>query len=330
MLRFKDGFDYLTSGDIGKKWASGTVGSVVTGVYGKGKAVNNVANLTNPVATIAEGFQGFHFLYNIGSAVTIDFFQDTGSVQVDLRVDATGALFATRNGTTIGSVSTFRMTVGTSYWIVFHVKISTTAGVAEIAVNGTVIANSGVTNLNTQATGNATYNQVKLNSGASQNSFDSFHYWDTAGGDNFSTFIAETIIDTKLAAGVGSNETWTQGGTTHAHNYLQVNEANEDGDSTYNASLTPNQIDSFDFVNLDESSGTVLDVAINTISRIDDATPRVYDHFLKTGASTALSSGISPSGSYLNYQTFHPTDASGAGWTVTTVNSSEFGYKEIS
>lgn len=331
MLNFKDGFDYLTLANMGLKWDTATGGGLITGAYGKGKGVQNVSATKTLGANISEGYVCFHFFYATVAACTIHRWDDSGTAQATLQTDATGALFFTRGtGTTIGSVGlpATRLVANTLYFFVARVKIDPTGGIAELKVNGSFVLNSGVTNLNTRNTANSFFNQVRIVAASNNSWHDSYHVWDTAGGDNFSGYIAETIIDTKLANGAGSNAAWTPNSGT---NFSRVNEANEDGDTSYNASATPNQIDSFPFANLDETSGAILDVAINSIDRIDDATPRTFDHFVKSSSTTALSAPISPSGSYVNHQTFWPNDPNtSTAWTVTTRNAAEFGYKEIS
>lgn len=333
-MLFMDGFDYLTSGNLILKWDSTTgagLSTTSTGVYGRGKMVSNGANgstLTKTLpSNIVTGFQGFHFFYGTTVAQTICEFRETGAAQCDIRVDATGHLFATRNGTTIGSVSTFQMTSPQWYWIEVKVVISTTVGVAEIKVNGAFVANNGVSNLNTQNTANAFFNQIR--GGFSQGSgLDSYHVWDTTAGD-ITTYMGERVIDTQLANATGTNAAWTKNGGSN--NFDRVNEANEDGDTTYNSSATPNQIDSFNFPSLFESTGTIGTVAVNTIDRNDDATPRTFDHYCLSSGVAALSAPITPGANYVNHQTFFGTDPNtAAAWTITNWNAAEWGYKEIS
>src|ERR1700758_1531199 len=103
---FMDGFDYLIAANMPRKWDNGTAGNmgINTGVYGRGKSVSlNLSFIKTLPANYVTGFLGFHFLYPAGTpAMTIAGVRDAATTQVDLRTDATGALFFTRNGTTIG------------------------------------------------------------------------------------------------------------------------------------------------------------------------------------------------------------------------------------
>ena len=113
--------------------------------------------------------------------------------------------------------------------------------------------------------------------------------------------------------------------------FNRVNEANADDDTTYNSSGTPGQIDSYNFASLVPSSGSVATVAVNTIDRDDDATPRTASHYVKSGSSTALGAAFTPSGAYTNHQSIFGTDPNtSAAWTITGRNAAEFGIKEVS
>ncbi len=326
-LLFKDGFDYLTAANNNVKWDNASSSGTITGAYGKGKGLVSANQTKTLGSNITEGYVGFHFFYAAAGAGTICRFQDAGAIQTDFRTDGAGAIRATNNGTTIGTTSTFHLVANTLYWIQARVKISDTVGIAELSVNGTIVVNSGVTNLDTKNTANAFFNQVGIGTAVTGSWFDSFHAWDTAGGDSFSGYIAETLIDTSLMTAAGSNTTWTPNAST---NVSRINEANFDT-TTYNSSSTANQIDSFVPATLLEASGVILDRAINTIDEIDDATPRVINHYMKSGGSSALSGAISPSGGYMNHQSFFPVDpATGVAWTIAGANSSEPGYKLIS
>ena len=330
MMIFMDGFDYLATGSGGLKW-DGNYNTLVTGVYGNGKAINNMSSgITKTLgANFVTAFFGFHF--NPGSPIaagTLCAWLDGGTIQVDLRLDATGALFFTRNGTTIGSVgaSGTRLQANTWYWIEAKVTIDASAGVAEVKVNGSsVLAGSS---LNSKNTSNAYFNQIRVNTVTSAGAIDSFHFWDTTAGD-VTTYMGETVIDTKLPNAVGSNSAWTANGGTH--NYDRVDEANQDGDTTYVSSATASQIDSYGFANLTATAGTIRTVAVNTIDRDDDATPRVIEHFVKSSSATALGASISPSSGYKNHQSIFPTDPNtSSAWTVAGRNAAEFGVELIS
>lgn len=330
MMIFMDGFDYIAQNNNIIKWDVNLNSAPVVGVYGKGKALNIGASLTKTLpSNLVTGMVGFHIILSGIAALTLFKFFDAGNVQVDLRIDGTGHLFFTRNGTSIGSVATIPLVVNTYYWLEMQVTISSTVGVANLYINGTsALAGSS---LNTQATANAFFNQVGF-SPATQQTVDSFHCWDSTAGDVTAFPYGEHIIDTRLANAVGTNTTWTKHGTVLTNNFQYVNEALEDGDTTY-VTDTPGAlplIDSYGFPALAETTGTIGTVAINTVDRIDDVGPHTMDHYTLSSGVVGLSAAVSPSATYNNHQTFRGTDPNtSAAWTVTNLNAAEFGYKAL-
>lgn len=333
-MQMIEGFDYLTVANMGVKWDSAS-GSLVTGVYGRGLGVSNYGFIKTYPFNTTHGFVGFHYFVGTTTATNVNWVQflDSNTIQCDLRYDSSGTSFFTRNGTAIGSAVSAgnRLSANQWYWIEVEVVIDPSIGVANLWINGTAALTQS--SLNTRTTANSFFNQIKLAGQVNGTQIiDSFHFWDTSAGDIIG-HMAESIIDTKLANAVGSNASWTKGGTINANNYLQVNEANSDGDTTYVLSSTPGQIDSYGFATLTASVGTVNTIGINTIDRIDDATPRTIKHFTKSSASTVLtpSAAMSPGPAYSNHQSFVIVDpATGVAWTISGRNTAEFGFQEIS
>lgn len=335
-----DGFDYLIASNLVLKWDLAPGWTVVTGVFGKGKAVFTQTT-TDLVSTLntntVSGRIAVHATIPAFATTTrFQVFKDGGTTQVDVRMDNTGLFFFSRNGTQIGvkAATNFRVSVGQVYWLEAEVIIHSTLGVANLYINSDlVLSQSG---LNTQATANQYFNQVGLGggNGVGGTTYDDFHYWDFTAGDVNVFPYTEHIIDTQLANVVGTNTTWNKGGTViNANNYQQVNEANEDGDTTYvfMSASGAGDIDSYGFGNLTEISGTIGTIAINTIARIDDAGPHVYKNYSLSGGSNAVSANITPGASYVNAQTFQGTDPNtGVAWTISGRNAAQFGYKFIS
>jgi hypothetical protein len=338
MMQFMDGFDYLTAANLGLKWDASVGFALVTpGVYGKGSAVSasNNAMVHTLNTNTASGNSAFHFnTPALNTVITIASWRDGGTTQVDLRMSGGGDLYFTRNGTSIGTVipPALRITAGIYYWLEAQIIVHQTLGQLKLYI-GSSLALS-LTGLNTQNTANQYFNQVTIQGNNSPTLYDNYHFWDPSAGDVSAFPYGEHIIDTKLANAVGSNTTWNKGGSTiNANNYQQVNEANEDGDTTYvfMSASGAGDIDSYGWATLSESTGTIGTIAINTIARIDDAGPHTYDHYTLSGGSSALSSAITPLSSYDNEQTFQGTDPNtGVAWTIAGRNAAQFGYKLIS
>jgi hypothetical protein len=327
-----DGFDYLTTGNFVMKWDNAASGmNIVGGIYGKGKALNisSLTVVTKTVPANTTGMVGFHIFVGSLVAQKIFTFMDAGTTQVDLRIDTSGGLFFTRNGTTIGSTSTIKLnTTNQWYWIEVQVTIDGSAGVANLYING--VSALAQTGLVTNATSHLTFNQVGIigTNGIGITNVDSFHYWDTTAGDVSGFPYGEHIIDMTLATGVGGATSWTNSGA--ATNFGCVNEANEDGDSTYVATNTSNNIDTYAFANLSETAGTIGTIAVNAIARADDGMSHVMQLAVNSTGTSTTSSNVSPGASYNNYQAFFGTDPhTSSAWTIAGRNAAFFGEKLI-
>jgi len=328
---FLDGFDYLTAANFNLKWDSFGGASLQTGVYGIGQATGLGTGTKTLGSNFVTGFQGFHYFTGTLAANTpMCRFNDAGTIQVELRMDATGGLFFVRGTTSIGSTSTSRLLPNTWYFIEAKATIDPSAGEASVSVNGVAFLTQ--TGLNTRNSANSFFNQVVITGGGGgTQQADSYHFWDTTAGD-VTTFFGEHIIDTRLANAAGTNTTWTIGGSSPAAtNWQSVNEAHEDADVTFVSTLTVNNIDSYKFVNVATVTGTIATIAIDTICRVDDGLAHVIDHYSLSGGVVGLSAGVSPATTYQNRQTFQGTDPNtAAAWTIAGRNLAEFGYKFIS
>ena len=328
---FMDGFDYLTTANFGMKWDNAASGfTLSTGIYGKGKAIQlaSATVLTKTIPTTTTGMVGFHIFVNTLLAQTIFKFLDTGSTQVDIRTDVSGGVFFTRAGTPIGNTSSIHLTSGQWFWIEAQVTIDGSAGVANLYINGnSALAQTGLV---TNATSHLTFNQVGIvgNNNTGTTEADSFHCWDTTAGDVSTYPYGEHLIDMQLTTGAGGSTSWTNSGASA--NYLCVNEANEDGDTTYVATNTASNIDTYAFANLTELSGTIGTVAVNAIARADDGMTHVLQLSVNSTGTSTTSSNVTPGAAYSNFQSFFGTDPhTNASWTIAGRNASYFGEKLI-
>lgn len=329
MVIFEDGFDYITVANSTRKWDNAT-GTLVTGVYGVGSAVQGLIQRTETLPTsYVTGFMSFHYYTDVltSNPSVICAVLDAGTAQCDLRIDATGKLFFTRNGTTIGSVSTLGLLANTWYWLVVKLTINNTTGVAEVKVDNTsYLTGSGLNNRNTA---NNSFSQVRLDTSAGRGQrHDNFAFWDTTAGDLTGYPTNELVVDTRLVTGAGADADWTP---SAGSNFQNVDEANSNDDTDYNSSTTVGQKDTFAVANVGPAAGTIVNVAVNTIDRRDDPTVHTVSHRVKSSSATQDGTAFTPTSSYLNHQTIFPTDPNtSAAWTVAGRNAANFGYKLIS
>jgi len=141
--------------------------------------------------------------------------------------------------------------------------------------------------------------------------------WATTGGVTTVSGGATFVV-----VGTGSNP--------GAHNWMAVSETPSDGDSSYNADSTPNDVDLFGITALPGSAANI--VAVNNIlyARKDDAGTRTVDSAIKSVATQVLSPdfGLSTSFQYIDFvQETDPNTS--AAWTASGVNAALVGYKEV-
>lgn len=335
MVRFWDSFAVNPANKADRRWDS-VFNVLVTGPYGNGKgALPNTQNTKTLGANYTEFYTYFHYFTGTAPITgTIHSWLDGSTVQMDLRVDVTGSISLTRNGTLVGTASAGGVLApNTLYNFCVHLKIDATAGIAECKVNGTMILNSGLTNLNTKNSSNAFFNVLKIQ-GAGNASiwWATYVFWDTVAGtgnDLTGYPASEMVFDPKGVTGAGSNAQWTPLSSTNASN-VDDPIAGTDDDATYNSSATPNQIDDFAVGNLSATSGTIIGIGMTNVDRIDDATPRTVSHYLKSSAATFVGTAYSPGSTYKCNSIFVTLDPNtSAAPTVGGRNGMTFGYKEI-
>jgi hypothetical protein len=326
-----DGFDYETVAQGARKWTS-FAGTIVTGVFGVGKGVSGYNLLQTLPANYATGFLHFHYYTgSLANAHTLIEFSDSGSVQTDLRRDILGALLFTRAGTTLGSASTKHLSANTWYDIVIGLTVNDTTGTAEVRVDG--VAYVALSAQDTKNTANAFFNQLHATASANATQIiDNFFFWDTTSGtgNDLTTWPSGTpIVDTGFVSGPGANADWTPSASTNASNVDDNPTA--DDDATYNSSLTVGNIDTFAVDALHAGSGTIIAIIVDTVDRIDDATPHTVSHRIKSSSATVDGTAFNSSASYNNHQTIFTLDPNtGAAPTVAARNAMNFGYKLIS
>lgn len=322
-----DGFDYVTVANGARKWDNAT-GTIVTGVF-FGSALQGAINKIMTLPTnYGTGFPAFWFYTGTIQAAVFFAVQDAGNAQCELRMDVGGHVLITRNGTTLAT-STGTLIANTWYHVNPKFVIDNSAGAIDVRIN--LASFVSVSGADTQNTGNATFNQVLLNStSARDQAHDHFIFYDgtTSAGNNPTTFLTGYhVVDASLVTGAGANADWTP---STGSNYQNVDEVNANDDTDYNSSLTVNQVDTFAVANLRAGTGTILGIAVNTMDRIDDATAHTVSHRIKSSSSTVDGAAFNVGGTYKNHQTIFDLDpATSAAPTVSGRNAMNFGYKLV-
>lgn len=189
--------------------SSAPAGRVNTYAYstGGGGGTIRTLNLGGPYNGMVAGYALNPGGYQ-NNQTLIGFVDANGNNQCDLRMNGTGQLFFTRNGTVVGGTSTFAFT--TIAWSYFEFKALfsiTGTGTCEVRVNGTVVLTStGLTNATTTASAAAvTYT---IGSGGSNSYGTDFYVVDMVSGAN-TNYLGDVSVAEIFPNGPGVHSQWT-------------------------------------------------------------------------------------------------------------------------
>lgn len=330
---FMDGFDHLSAADLVLKWAStsSTVGaSKTTGIYGFGSAQRilgaNRTIQTPPLTAAATYIVALHVRFESlpASDVILLNWRESTTSHCDLRLTAAGALRATRNGTSLGISSTGIIATGTWYWLAVQVTVHDTTGVVTVYLNNTSVL--ALTSQDTRNGGTGVVDNVQVNTPSSgNNDLDNFVLLDTSGSTLNAIPTEEWRIDTQTATGAGNSTQFTP---STGSNWQNVDDATQDGDSTYNSSSTSGHTDLFAIA--DFSGGTPRAVQTCITARRDDAGPREIREKCRSGSTNYNGTTQAITASYAVYRQIREVDPNtSAAWTGSNLNSAEFGYELV-
>src|SRR5439155_547454 len=279
-LLFCDSFDHYTT--VLQKWTT-DAGTHTIGAFGT-NGTNSVRS--SSTGTLAKTLPGgskatlvagcnFRTVTFPNTAKQVIGFRDSGTDQCDVRVKLDGTLQVTRNGTVLGTGTTV-LAANVFYFIELKVTFATGAtGSATLRINNNVELT--LTNVQTAASANATANQLVLDTTGSNSiaDWDDLYCCDSLTANN-NDFLGVLRVQVMLPDGAGNYAQWTPNAGT---NFSRVNETPPDEDTTYNASSTLNQIDTFTFGNVTPATGTVKGVEVVVVATSQQA--RVTQEFVE-------------------------------------------------
>ncbi len=299
---------------------------------GRGQAL--FINISSTVTkSIGFAFKTTAFSDGSGNIYAIATFADSLTGQCTLVLEATGVLSVYRgvNGsarTLLGS-SSLSLLTSTWYYIEWKLTVDPTTGVVTVNVNG--VPWITLTGQNTRSSSNNSMNQVILGWTASSNTggsasgmtldYDDFYI------DSTGTFYGDQRVESIFPTGLGATNNFTASTGT---NYSCVNNNPSDDDTTYISSSAINDIDLYTFPALGTTTGTVNSLMTITLSRADNAQSIQLASVYRVSATNYFGTTNYINESYIpcfNIQSVNPNTS--AAWTISTVNSAQFGIKRI-
>lgn len=185
---------------------------------------------------------------------------------------------------------------------------------------------------NTQATGNATANQIFV--GTNNNPGNGIHdyiddLWICDGQPGLTGYQGDCSVKALLPTGAGA--TTQLAATGAASNYAAVNEATQNGDTSYVASATAGQEDTYAMADLSATVAAVKGLQTVLVARKDDAGPRTVAPVLRpggAGGSDQVGASVPLVASYaMQLQVWETNPATSAPWTPADVTAAEVGMK---
>lgn len=339
-LLFCDSFDHYATADIPSKWTTYASGNTTID-SGSGRRSTNSMRCSAGQGATKSGFNNPATII-FGAAVRVTnpasgnsmlvAFLDGGTTHVSVGYNTAGNILVYRGTTTSGTLlgtSVNAISSATVFYLEVKVTISDTVGVVEVRVNGSNSGWHNITGADTRNGATAQINGVQILGGASTPCFwDDLYICDTAGSAPNNDFLGDVRVDTYLPNGNGNSSQLTGSDGNSTDNYLLVDEASQDGDTSYVQSATASQKDTYAFSNMSHTPATIHGVQINMFAKKDDAGARSICSVIRSGGSDTDGTTQALSTSYVDYREIAETDPdTAAAWDKAGFDAAEFGVK---
>lgn len=339
-LLFVDSFDHYPSADRLLKWtANYTNATSISAGNGRfGTAALKCTAQTSGQgirktfpSTYAGGVIGFAYRASaLQSGLGIFLIMDGTSEQLAFILNASGQVEVRRGnvGGTYITNGTIPLTGNVWYYLEFKVSINSVGGTIDTKVNGVAdISYTGDTNntANNYFTGIAFYN----NSSSNDTYIDDLYVLSSVGSPN--DYLGDSRVECLFPNGNGNSSMFDGSDGNQVDNYLLVDEADSDEDTTYVESADVNDKDTYAYGDLATTSGTVHAVCPIPYHRKTASGSKTLVTVARTGGGTEEDSAAKVVlDSYTYGPDYRTTKPGGGAWTVSDVNAAEFGIKVAS
>lgn len=334
-FRWMDGFDCYATGHLDEvgysSFAGGSAIDTAVSRFGTSalKALdssNSIDRLFDAQATWIVG-GGFR-MNGLPSGYYCPFaWLDAGTLQIDLRINSTGHLYVTRNGTQLGSAGSSVLAINQWYHLQFKVTIHDSTGIAEVLLNG--VAEITLSGQDTKNTANATADKLRMFSGSGGNAnwIDDLYVCDGTGGGTYADFLGDLRIESILPNGNGTTSNLVGNDGNSTDNYLLVDEATPNDDTDYVESSTVGDKDTYNYGALTSATGSVLGVMPMLYSRKTDAGVRSLKSVVRVSGTEEDSAAQTLNASYLYQSDIRTTKPGGGAFSIADVAGMEVGAK---
>lgn len=197
------------------------------------------------------------------------------------------------------------------------------AGSCEIRVNGNVVMNATDLDLGTAVVSSILIGSVKnpaTSSGFIANiDYDDLIIWDDSGSTG-NDFFGPCRVETLFPSADTAEADWAVTGA--ATGYEAISEVPPDGDTSYIAAATVNDVSEFAFDNISPEANVVKGVYAVTMSKIDEAGLGNLQTSLVVGSDVSLGADNTVTVAYTYRGDVHPLNPdTGEPWTPAGINS---------
>ncbi|MHC4238559.1 MAG: hypothetical protein ACYSUC_02205 [Planctomycetota bacterium] len=277
---------------------------------------------------------GFAFKIPTQVANELVFFQSNTTTQINLDTTAAGEIRVERNGTLLDTTATNTYLADTWHFCECKVVIGNSPnGSVVLKIDGTEVSNlSGIDTQSGSVTGIDRLAFVFGTGAGIQATIDDVYICDTSGGAPGNDFLGDIQVDAVMPDGDGAATEWDSTfPASPTNHWSKVDENPDDGDTTYNETVTVNDVDLFTFPNLPAVGGGSSVIAVDVKAkqrRVDGAFANTQ--LVARPVTTQYVSGNKPqSVSYMMHNNIWETNPEGGSWTDSSINSSQFGVKLV-
>jgi hypothetical protein len=322
---FMDSFDHYTT--PGHKWvASG--GDI--GAYGRNgtngiRIQHSSTNIARTCSNKGTLYLGVAAIFAAGQAgpVSICGFGDAGTNQVHIEIEPGNKIRAYRQNIYNVLVTSDNPVQNLDVYHYYEVKVvfSTSVGQIIVKVDGVEYINTSA-NLNTSASGNAYANNYWIGYGLCD-------WWNNRYYDDFwiadDQFYGDCRIQAISPTGAGNYAQWTPS----AGSNWDCVEEKPPSTSEYISSGTVGQIDTYATGDVTPTAGTVVAVQGNFYCQKSDAGNRSIALATRLSSTDDVGSTLVLPSSWGYMCDIKTTKPGGGAWTISDVNSAEFGVKMV-
>jgi hypothetical protein len=332
---FGDSFDlYAAAADAANGyWDSYTAGyTLIAGRFSGSQAVN-IAGTFNLVKTSGVNDAVHHFVCSFNQTAAISgstlagYFElfDGATAQCSVVFRSDGAILLTSGapaGTVLATYTGAFPVTNTWYAFEIEVVINNTTGSFTVRKNGNTVADFTASGLNTRNSANNYANKLQFGSAGATNQRIDDLFWRSDASSV--AWLGDIRCFTRMPASDASVQFSRLGGAT---NFSQVNEAHQDGATSYVYDSTAGDADFYGIGTIASTPASTIAVTTRGYMQKSDAGSRTAAVQLKSGATTVASPTLTltTSGWLWAWRTDTVDPNTSAAWTAAAVNAATIG-----